>query len=46
MFSDNLSDLYDAAVGLTFRYLIVPISERQDTVGPSAKTVKDAARIL
>lgn len=33
-------------VGLTSRYLVVPISERQDTVGPMARTVKDAARLL
>ncbi|KAI9855499.1 MAG: hypothetical protein M1824_006095 [Vezdaea acicularis] len=33
-------------VGLTSRALVVPISERQDTVGPMARTVKDAAYIL
>jgi len=33
-------------VGLTSRYLVVPISEHQDTVGPMARTVKDAATIL
>ena len=33
-------------VGLTSRYLVVPISEHQDTVGPMARTVKDAAHIL
>lgn len=33
-------------VGLTSRYLVVPISEHQDTVGPLARTVKDAAYIL
>lgn len=33
-------------VGLTSRYMVVPISERQDTVGPMARTVKDAAKIL
>lgn len=33
-------------VGLTSRYLVVPVSERQDTVGPMARTVKDAARLL
>ncbi|KAF2702951.1 amidase signature enzyme [Pleomassaria siparia CBS 279.74] len=33
-------------VGLTSRHLVVPISERQDTVGPIAGTVKDAARLL
>ena len=34
------------SVGLTSRYLVVPISEHQDTVGPLARTVKDAAYIL
>lgn len=33
-------------VGLTSRSLVIPISERQDTVGPMARTVKDAAYIL
>ncbi|KAI1345795.1 amidase signature domain-containing protein [Xylaria sp. FL0043] len=33
-------------VGLTSRYLVVPVSEHQDTVGPMARTVKDAARLL
>lgn len=33
-------------VGLTSRYLVVPISEHQDTVGPMTRTVKDAAYIL
>lgn len=33
-------------VGLTSRYLVVPISEHQDTVGPMARTVRDAAAIL
>ncbi|KAK4196943.1 putative amidase [Triangularia verruculosa] len=33
-------------VGLTSRYLVVPISERQDTIGPMARTVKDAAYLL
>ncbi|PYH77367.1 amidase [Aspergillus uvarum CBS 121591] len=33
-------------VGLTSRYMVIPISERQDTVGPLAKTVKDAAMLL
>jgi len=33
-------------VGLTSRALVVPISQRQDTVGPMARTVKDAAYIL
>ncbi|KAK4076920.1 uncharacterized protein Triagg1_3887 [Trichoderma aggressivum f. europaeum] len=34
------------AMGLTSRYLVVPISEHQDTVGPMARTVKDAAYLL
>lgn len=33
-------------VGLTSRFLVVPISEHQDTVGPMARTVKDAAHLL
>ncbi|MCJ1311116.1 hypothetical protein MMC25_004786 [Agyrium rufum] len=33
-------------VGLTSRALVVPISQRQDTVGPMARTVKDAAYLL
>ncbi|KAF1935133.1 amidase signature enzyme [Clathrospora elynae] len=33
-------------VGLTSRSLIIPISEHQDTPGPMARTVKDAAYIL
>lgn len=33
-------------VGLTSRALVIPISERQDTVGPMARTVKDAAHVL
>lgn len=33
-------------VGLTSRDLVVPISEHQDTVGPLAKTVRDAAILL
>lgn len=34
------------SVGLTSRNLVIPISEHQDTVGPMARTVKDAAYIL
>ncbi|KAL9115364.1 MAG: hypothetical protein Q9227_000685 [Pyrenula ochraceoflavens] len=34
------------SVGLTSRFLVVPISEHQDTVGPMARSVKDAAYIL
>lgn len=33
-------------VGLTSRHLVVPISARQDTVGPMTRTVKDAAILL
>lgn len=33
-------------VGLTSRHLVIPISERQDTVGPLARTVTDAAYLL
>ena len=33
-------------VGLTSRDLIIPISQRQDTCGPMARTVKDAAYVL
>lgn len=34
------------SVGLTSRYLVIPISEHQDTVGPMARTVRDAAYVL
>ncbi|PNY28634.1 Amidase [Tolypocladium capitatum] len=33
-------------VGLTSRYLVIPISEHQDTIGPLARTVRDAAHLL
>ncbi|EEP79678.1 conserved hypothetical protein [Uncinocarpus reesii 1704] len=33
-------------VGLTSRHLVVPISSHQDTIGPLARTVKDAAILL
>ena len=33
-------------VGLTPRDLVIPISQHQDTIGPMARTVKDAAYIL
>ena len=33
-------------IGLTSRSMVIPISMRQDTVGPVARTVKDAAYIL
>lgn len=33
-------------VGLVSRYLVIPISEHQDTVGPIARSVKDAAYLL
>lgn len=32
--------------GLTSRYLVIPISEHQDTIGPMARSVKDAAYLL
>ncbi|KUJ09306.1 amidase [Mollisia scopiformis] len=34
------------SVGLTSRSLVIPISEHQDTVGPMARSVSDAAYIL
>ncbi|KAL7921319.1 amidase signature domain-containing protein [Trichoderma austrokoningii] len=33
-------------VGLTSRDMVIPVSEHQDTVGPMARTVKDAAYLL
>ncbi|KAL4807866.1 amidase signature domain-containing protein [Aspergillus unguis] len=33
-------------VGLTSRYMAIPISERADTIGPLARTVRDAASLL
>ena len=33
-------------VGLTSRSFLIPVSPRQDTIGPIARTVKDAATIL
>ncbi|KAJ9644015.1 hypothetical protein H2201_006654 [Coniosporium apollinis] len=33
-------------VGLTSRNLVIPISEHQDTIGPMARSVKDAAYVL
>lgn len=33
-------------LGLTSRSMVIPISVRQDTIGPMARTVKDAAYIL
>ena len=33
-------------VGLTSRWLLVPVSPHQDTIGPISRSVKDAARIL
>ncbi|KAL4754334.1 hypothetical protein BDW72DRAFT_166678 [Aspergillus terricola var. indicus] len=33
-------------VGLTSRYMVVPVSERLDTIGPMARTVHDAALVL
>ncbi|KAH0521872.1 hypothetical protein TsFJ059_005806 [Trichoderma semiorbis] len=37
---------FKPTVGLTSRALVIPISEHQDTVGPMARTVKDAAYLL
>ncbi|KAK0730280.1 amidase [Lasiosphaeris hirsuta] len=34
------------SVGLTSRHLVIPISSHQDTIGPMARTVKDAAYLL
>ncbi|KAK3395723.1 amidase signature domain-containing protein [Sordaria brevicollis] len=34
------------SVGLTSRHLVIPISEHQDSVGPMARSVKDAAYLL
>lgn len=33
-------------VGLTSRHLLIPVSEHLDTVGPMARTVRDAAYLL
>ncbi|KAG4444124.1 hypothetical protein IFR05_000353 [Cadophora sp. M221] len=33
-------------VGLTSRHLVIPVREHQDTIGPLARNVKDAAYIL
>ncbi|RDW78834.1 putative amidase [Aspergillus mulundensis] len=33
-------------VGLTSRYMVVPVSEHLDTIGPMARTVRDAALVL
>ncbi|PHH86842.1 hypothetical protein CDD83_9679 [Cordyceps sp. RAO-2017] len=33
-------------VGLTSRHLVIPVSRRQDSVGPIARTVRDAAHLL
>ncbi|KAL4778596.1 amidase signature domain-containing protein [Aspergillus varians] len=33
-------------VGLTSRYMVIPVSERADTIGPMARTVRDAAFLL
>ncbi|KAI1816351.1 amidase signature enzyme [Poronia punctata] len=43
--SNNLVGI-KPTVGLTSRHLVIPISEHHDTVGPLARTVKDAATIL
>lgn len=34
------------SLGLTSRHLVIPITARQDTVGPLARTVLDAATVL
>ncbi|KAG9242148.1 amidase [Calycina marina] len=44
--SDNNLVGIKPSVGLTSRSLVIPISEHQDTIGPMARTVKDAATIL
>ncbi|KAL4865492.1 hypothetical protein BDV12DRAFT_174622 [Aspergillus spectabilis] len=33
-------------VGLTSRHMVIPVSERADTIGPIARTVRDAASVL
>ena len=33
-------------VGLTSRHMVVPVSERADTIGPMTRSVKDAALLL
>ncbi|KAL4940030.1 hypothetical protein BDV06DRAFT_27027 [Aspergillus oleicola] len=33
-------------VGLTSRFMVIPVSERADTIGPLARTVRDAAIVL
>ncbi|KAJ0420940.1 amidase signature domain-containing protein [Aspergillus carlsbadensis] len=33
-------------VGLTSRYMVIPVSERADTIGSMARTVRDAAIVL
>ncbi|KAL4991238.1 amidase signature domain-containing protein [Aspergillus falconensis] len=33
-------------VGLTSRFMVIPVSERLDTIGPMARTVRDAALVL
>lgn len=33
-------------MGLTSRHLVIPCTEHQDTVGPMARTVRDAAAVL
>ncbi|KAL4894733.1 amidase [Aspergillus ambiguus] len=33
-------------VGLTSRHMVIPVSQRQDSIGPIARTVKDAAMLL
>lgn len=33
-------------VGLTSRHMVIPVSSHEDSIGPLARTVKDAAKIL
>nr|KMM66813.1 LOW QUALITY PROTEIN: glutamyl-tRNA(Gln) amidotransferase subunit A [Coccidioides posadasii RMSCC 3488] len=43
--SNNIVGL-KPTVGLTSRYLVIPISAHQDTIGPMTRTVKDTAVLL
>ena len=33
-------------VGLTSRHMVIPVSSHEDSIGPLARTVKDAAKVL
>ena len=44
-FKDNIVDI-KPTVGLVSRHFIVPVSDHQDAIGPLARMVKDAAKIL